>query len=112
MKNWVQNGDFIDITSAGALAAGSFFIANGLRGVVTAGVTGAGQQTTVATRGVFTLAKATGEYWAVGALLYWDAGNSRFTTTVGSNTLAGFAAAAAVSADTTGKVAVGIGTNT
>jgi predicted RecA/RadA family phage recombinase len=108
----VQNGDFIDITSAGALAAGSFFIANGLRGVVTAATTGAGQQTTVATRGVFTLPKATGEVWAVGALLYWDTGNSRFTTTVASNTLAGFAAAAAVSADTTGKVAIGIATNT
>jgi hypothetical protein len=30
-----------------------------------------------------------GAAWAVGALLYWDTVNSRFTTTVGSNVLAG-----------------------
>lgn len=29
--------------------------------------------------------------WTVGALLYWDAVNSRFTTTVGTNTKAGYA---------------------
>jgi predicted RecA/RadA family phage recombinase len=111
MKNWVQPGDHIDIVATVTLAAGQFFQSNGLRGVVTNGVT-TGQQTTVATRGVFTLPKNTGEAWAVGELLYWDTTNNRFTTTVGSNVLAGFAAAAAASADTTGKVAIGIGTNT
>jgi predicted RecA/RadA family phage recombinase len=111
MKNWVQPGDYIDIVAAGTLVAGQFFQSNGLRGVVTNGVT-TGQQTTVCTRGVFTLPKNTGEPWAVGALLYWDTANNRFTTTVASNVLAGFAAAAALTADTTGKVAIGIGTNT
>jgi predicted RecA/RadA family phage recombinase len=112
MKNWVQNGDYIDVVAGGGgLVGGAFYIANGLRGVVSADAA-SGQPSTVCTRGVFTLPKATGEAWAVGALLYWDSGNSRFTTTVGSNTLAGFAAAAALSADTTGKVAIGIGTNT
>lgn len=111
MKNWVQKGDYIDITAAGTLVAGAFFIANALRGVITSGVT-VGQQTTVCTRGVFTLPKATGEAWTQGALLYWDSGNSRFTTTAGGNTLAAFAAAAAASADTIGSVAIGIGTAT
>jgi predicted RecA/RadA family phage recombinase len=111
MKNWVQPGDYIEITAAGNLAAGQFFQSNGLRGVVTNGVS-VGQKTTVATRGVFTLPKNTGEAWAVGALVYWDTVNNRFTTTVASNVLAGFAAAAAASADTVGQVAIGIGTNT
>lgn len=48
--------------------------------------------------------KTTGEAWAVGAKLYWDASESKFTTTATDNTLCGRVAAPAISAATTGSV--------
>lgn len=48
--------------------------------------------------------KATGQAWAPGAKLYWDAVASNFTTTATANTLCGRVGAAAASADTTGTV--------
>lgn len=48
--------------------------------------------------------KATGEAWAAMQNVYWSAANSNFTTTSTSNTLAGKAAKAAASGDTTGMV--------
>jgi len=56
------------------------------------------------TRGHIEYAKATGEAWVGGQLLYWDNSAGNFTTTVGTNTKAGFAMEAAASADTTGQV--------
>lgn len=49
-------------------------------------------------------AKATGEAWAIGAALYWDNTNKRFTTTSSGNTAAGFAGSIQESGDTTGTV--------
>jgi predicted RecA/RadA family phage recombinase len=63
--------------------------------------------------GVWTLAKATGEAWTEGALIYWDNTNKRCTTTSTSNTRIGCAQAAAASGDTTGNVRLnGIATPT
>lgn len=45
-------------------------------------------------------AKATGEAWAIGAAIYWDNGNSRFTTTLTSNTLCGNATETALAGAT------------
>lgn len=44
--------------------------------------------------------KATGEAWAVGQAIYWNATNGNFTTTAGGATKCGFALAPALSADT------------
>lgn len=55
-------------------------------------------------RGHIEYAKATGEAWVGGQLIYWDNTAGNFTTTVGTNTKAGFAMEAASSADTTGQV--------
>jgi predicted RecA/RadA family phage recombinase len=110
MKNFIQEGHTLDIVSGGALNAGALYLSGGIVGVVQAGVTGSGQNTTVATRGVFTMAKATGQVWAAGTPLYWDAGNSRFTSVFAEGLLGGFfAAGAAASAATTGPVAIGFG---
>lgn len=56
--------------------------------------------------GSFTLAKATGQTWTIGAALYWDNTAKNVTTTATSNTLIGVALAAAATGDTTGKVLV------
>ena len=44
--------------------------------------------------------KATGEAWAIGQAIYWDNGNSRFTTTLTSNTLCGNATETAIAGAT------------
>lgn len=56
------------------------------------------------TRGHIEYAKTTGETWVGGQLLYWDNSAGSFTTTVGTNTKAGYAMEAAASADTSGQV--------
>jgi predicted RecA/RadA family phage recombinase len=48
--------------------------------------------------------KATGEAWAVGQKVYYDAGNARFTTTASTHVWAGWAFEVAQSAATTGVV--------
>lgn len=50
------------------------------------------------------IAKATGEAWVFGSLLYWDDTNKRLTTTSTSNTKAGYAIEPAASGDTVGGV--------
>ena len=48
--------------------------------------------------------KATGEAWTPGQAIYYNSTNANFTTTVGSNTLAGIVNEAALSADTQGII--------
>lgn len=48
--------------------------------------------------------KNAGEAWSVGDKLYWDDTNKEFTVTATANTLAGYAAEEAASADTEGKM--------
>lgn len=50
--------------------------------------------------------KATGQTWTPGDRIYWDNGNSEFTTApaAGANTIAGYAAEGAASADAEGKI--------
>jgi predicted RecA/RadA family phage recombinase len=55
--------------------------------------------------GVFTMAKASGNAWAVGQNLYWDTANNNWVTAQSATARrAGIAAAAAGSSDTTGAV--------
>ena len=63
--------------------------------------------------GVHTLAKATGQTWTQGALIYWDNTAKNCTTTSTSNTRIGCAMSAQASGDTTGAVRLnGIATPT
>lgn len=48
--------------------------------------------------------KATGQTWVGGQQLYYDAGNSNFTTTATANRLCGYAVGAAASGDTEGTI--------
>lgn len=58
----------------------------------------------VARDGVVEVAKTNGQAWTQFQQLYWDAANSRITTTAGSNTPAGLAAAPAEATATVGDV--------
>lgn len=107
MKNYVQPGAAIDVvTPSGGYTAGNFYVVGVLAGV--AALTSLeGADNVLHTDGVFTLPKETGQAWAIGDQLYWDAGNSRFTKTAGENISRGVAAAVAASGDTTGNVKIG-----
>lgn len=54
--------------------------------------------------GVHTIAKATGETWAIGDLLYWDDSAKKFTKTSTSNTKAGYAMSVTLTGDTVGNI--------
>lgn len=56
------------------------------------------------TSGVFSLAKATGETWAIGDALYWNNTNKNFTKTATGAYRAGAALSVQASGDTKGMV--------
>lgn len=103
MKTFVQPGDILPITAPADVASGVGVLVGSLFGVTVHSAL-SGAQVEVATRGVHTLAKATGAAWTQGARIYWDDTNKNCTTTAASNKLIGVAAAAAASGDTTGRV--------
>lgn len=56
------------------------------------------------TTGVHELAKVSAQAWTEGVKIYWDNTAGNMTTTVGSNTLVGVAAAAAANPTAVGQV--------
>lgn len=101
MKNFIQNGDNLTIASPAAVASGAGVMVGSLFGVAN-GAALTGEPVTISRKGVFgSVPKVTGTAFAIGDPLYWDDGNSRVTTTVGSNLLVGVAVEIAATADTT-----------
>lgn len=105
-KNYVQEGEVLDYATGGAAVAGGAVVLIGKRiGVVLKDI--AANSTGSATvAGVWNIAKLATDVVAQGDLLYWDAANSRLTTTAGANTLAGFAFAAAGNGATTVQIKI------
>lgn len=101
MKNFVQPGGMLTIANSAAQTAGNVFIVGKLFGVVANSVA-AGEDVTIATCGVFDLAKDASVF-AIGALVYATAGGQA-TSTAASNTLIGVAVKAAVTGDTVVRV--------
>ncbi len=107
MKNFVQNGHALDftapsggVTSGTPLKIGGFIVvpaADAAEGAVFAGHV----------EGVFDLVAegaGSGQDWSVGDAIYWDDTAKQFTKTSTGNTVAGLAAAAKVTTDTTGRL--------
>lgn len=94
MKNFIQVGDVLDHTPAGAVASGAVVVIGARVGIAVANIA-AGETGPLRVKGVVELAKLGTDAPAQGALLYWDATNSRLTTTASGNVLAGYAAKAA-----------------
>lgn len=93
-KNYKQAGGIWDHTAGSNLTSGSPVLMGDVLGVALADIA-SGSTGAVAVSGTFTIAKLSTDVVAQGAALYWDAGNSRLTTTASTNKLAGYAAAAA-----------------
>jgi predicted RecA/RadA family phage recombinase len=104
MKNFIAPGEVLDVVLAANVSSGGVVKQGTLVGIATTdGVIG--DTVAVSLTGAFgPVPKATGQAWNQGDKLYWDSTNNNFTTTVGTNTFAGNAYAAALTADTTGSI--------
>ncbi len=101
MKNFVQPGDVISVAAPANVNAGAAVLVGSLFGVaVNTALSGA--QVEIAVTGVFDLPKTAAQAWTVGQLLYWS--GTAVTNVASTNKLIGVAAAAALSADTIGRV--------
>jgi predicted RecA/RadA family phage recombinase len=99
----VPDYDPVTITAPSALTSGQPLLVGGMFGVVGASAA-SGAKAVLYRRGVFTITKLTTDDVTAGAKLYWDNGNSRLTTTAGSNVLVGYARDAAGTSATTVNV--------
>lgn len=103
MKNFVQVGATLALIAPRAVASGEGFLVGTMFAV--AQHTAAISATVEGARlGVFTLTKVSAQAWTQGAAIYWDNTAFNCTTTVGSNTLIGYAAEAAVNPSAVGTV--------
>jgi len=104
MKTYAEPGEIIPLTApSGGVVAGTAYKIGSL--VVVATVTVA--QTlmfSALVRGVVSHAKVSAQEWTEGVKVYWDNSAKNFTTTSGSNTLVGVAAAFAANPTATGYV--------
>jgi predicted RecA/RadA family phage recombinase len=104
-KNYIQPGEVLDVTLSATITSGSGLLVSKRLGVaLTDGASG--DTIAVQVKGVFNLPKLSTDVVAQGDLLYWDNTNHRLTTTSTSNTLAGYATAAAGSGVTTVNIAL------
>lgn len=105
-KNYVQEGDVLNFTAGGAAVASGAVVLLGARIGISMGDVAANATGTASVTGVWQIAKLATDVVAQGADLYWDAANSRLTTTAGGNTKAGYAAGAAGNGVTTVNIKI------
>lgn len=101
-KTFVQPGETLTLIAPYAVSAGGGLLVGAIFAVALVDAANAAA-VEAKRRGVFDIAKATGEAWTQGAKLYWDNTNKRLTTTSAGNTLVGAAAQAQASGDTIGR---------
>jgi predicted RecA/RadA family phage recombinase len=105
MKNFVANGESLQLTApVGGVVGGSILAQGKIIGIVVASAA-EGEKFTLKICGAYdTVPKATGEAWTVGDMLYLKADGTALTKTSTSNTFAGYAYADALSADVIGSI--------
>lgn len=109
MKNYVAPGSHLTIPAPIDVESGEMVIAGALKGVAQFDAA-EGDDVVIVTEGVFDFPKAPSQSWTVGVAVYWDAANSRTTSTSSGNTLIGAATAAVGggAGETTGRVKINV----
>jgi len=103
MKNFIQNGDVLDLTAPYDVASGAGFLIGSLFAVaVTAAASGAPVEGK--TNGVYDLKYTVAAAAAVGDTVYWDDTAKNVTKTASTNKKIGVCAKAAASGDATMRV--------
>ena len=87
-------GDLIDYTPGANVSAGDIVVQGELCGQVVADLL-AGEKGALRVEGIIKAPKLSTDVVAIGAVLYWDAGNSRCTTTASTHNMIGKAVTAA-----------------
>ena len=105
-KNYIQEGDQLSYTAGGtAIPSGAVVLMGKRIGIALADIP-ANTQGTVSVAGVWSVTKLAADVVGQGDLLYWDAANSRLTTTASGNTQAGFAVAPAAASVATVSIKI------
>ncbi|SDH40969.1 MULTISPECIES: DUF2190 family protein [unclassified Duganella] len=105
-KNYVQEGDELNYTAGGTAVAGGAVVLIGARIGIVLGDIAANATGVVSVTGVWQVAKLATDVVALGVDLYWDAANSRLTTTASGNAKAGYAFTAAGNGVTTVNIKI------
>lgn len=106
MKNFVQDGDYIELTAPMGGVTSGVAIQVGKLVVVPTVTAAADERFNAATRGVFTVSKPGSQAWSEGQIVYFHDEDGTFTTSSGGNHQAGTAVEAVGSGaeETTGTV--------
>lgn len=103
MKNFIQPGESLTIPAPAAVLSGGVVIAGSIVGIAH-GDAAEGERVDVRCRGVFELPKVAANAFALGAAVYWSAGDGLATSTASGNTRIGTAVEAAASGSASAKV--------
>jgi predicted RecA/RadA family phage recombinase len=108
MRNYVSEGDAIEVAAPYAVTSGQGVLVGALFGVATADAAN-GANVVISTSGIFDITALSTDTATVGAKLYWDNTNRRLTTTASTHICAGVATAAKAAAETTARVKLALG---
>ena len=106
MKNYVQNGDYIEFTAGATITSGQLVQVGDLHGVSVTDVAN-GAKGSLAMEGIFTLPKLTGaagDACTAGGPVYFSSGSVSGSSSSGTRKLVGYSLAAAAQAVTTVQV--------
>jgi predicted RecA/RadA family phage recombinase len=103
MKNYVQDGENLDLVAPYDVVAGAGFLVGFIFGVAVDDAL-SGAAVVGCTEGVFTLAKTSAQAWTQGQKIYWDNVNKRCDSDGTTGILIGAAAVAAANPSATGVV--------
>lgn len=108
MRNYIQEGEAIQVAAPYAVTSGQGVLVGALFGVAAADAA-SGADVVIATSGIFDITALATDTATVGAKLYWDNGNRRLTTTASTHICAGVATAAKANGDTTARIKLVLG---
>lgn len=91
MKKFIQPGEELEFTAPGGGVTKDVPVMIGQILVIPSVTAAATVRFTGRIRGVFSVTKVGSQAWTEGAIVFWDNGNSRFTTSGAGNLQAGFA---------------------
>jgi predicted RecA/RadA family phage recombinase len=107
MKNFIQPGNTLTgIAPVGGVLSGDPVLLGSVFGVAAFDAV-EGAEFEISTVGVYDLPKTTGQAWAFGDPLYWDAATKKLTKTTADNLRVGTASKIAASDAATGNVKIG-----
>ncbi|MEI4473330.1 DUF2190 family protein [Frigidibacter sp. MR17.24] len=103
MKNYVQPGRTVTIPAPAAVLSGDIVVAGNLVGIAS-GNAAQGEALDLSLQGVFDVPKIAADDFAVGARVFWNAGQGLATTTAGTNARVGTCVQAAPADSATVRV--------